>query len=403
MTQLETNIYSITNLRELSTRYRLVEIAGLRPDHAEYFQNRQVLERRLSFSLRKPVLVIERNGVPFVVVPEEVATLPSEVPLVRVVVQLRPRDEGVDLNYQRRGPDDAIALRFLRFLIQAPLRANARLWQPKAGRPFFQRTPARSDAGIHCYVGFTVRPVLTPNAGLGLCVDTQNCYVRASPLPVRLARGEFAGTWKGRNCIYRFGQDWYEIHLGALADRNVQEYRFMKDGRTWSLLEYILDRVRRPLPSDLGNLPDDSAVVLYQNNRGTELGAPAPLCYPVFRTDSEEVARQHGRSLLPPEQRRKQTRAFVDQYLRDLRFGNTRVRISTDPLRRAQEAFQLPDLAFGNGAVLSVRGTPGATRAKLPDHHCRKLVLVGVASFDYSVYHHQRVPRLRALRLGRSA
>ena len=376
MTQIETNIYSITNLGELSTRYRLVEVAGLRRNQAEYFQNRQALERSLSYSLKKPVLVIERDGIPFVVVPEEVAALPSDVQLVRVVVQLRPRDEGVELDYSRRGPDDAIALRFLRFLIQAPLRGDARLWQPQAGRPFFERNPARNERGIHRYVGFSVRPVLTPDAGIGLCVDVQNCYVRAHPLPVRLGRDEFAASWKGRNCIYRFGQDWYEIHLHALADRNVQEYRFATDGRTWSLLDYILGRARRPLPSDLGNLPDDSAVVLYQNNRGTELAAPAPLCYPVFRTNSEEVARQHGRTILPPDQRRNQTRTFVDRYLRELRFGNAHLRISTDPLRIVHQGFKLPDLAFGNNTVLSARGTPGAAQAKLDDFGHRRLKLL---------------------------
>ena len=376
MRQLETNIYSITNLDELSTRYRLVEVAGLRRDQAEYFQNRQALERRLSYSLRKPVLVVERGDVPFVVVPEDVATLPSEVELVRVVVQLRPRDEGVDLDYSKRGPDDAIALRFLRFLIQAPLGRDARLWQLQSGRPFFERNPAQSDRGIHRYVGFSVRPVLTPEAGIGLCVDVHHCYVSARPLPARLARNEFAARWKGRNCVYRFGQDWYEVRLHALADRNVQEYRFVTKGRTWSLLEYILDQARRPFPSDLGNLPTDSAAVLYLNNRGAELAAPAPLCYPVFRTNSAEVAGQHRRTILPPHQRRNQTRAFVDRYLRARQFGNAHVRVSTEPLRVAHQGFKLPDLAFGKNTVLSARGTRGAVQAKLNDFGRRRLELL---------------------------
>ena len=300
MTRLETNIYSITNLGDLSARYRLAEVAGLRPDQAEYFQNRQTLERRLSYSLKKPVLVVERDGIPFVVVPEEVALLPAEVELVRVVVQLRLRDERLDLDYSKRGSDDPIALRFLRFLIQAPLGRDARLWQPQSGYPFFERAPARPDRGIHRYAGFSVRPVVTPDAGIGLCVDVHHCYVSAQPLPAELGRNEFATRWKGRNCIYHFAQDWYEIRLHALADRNAQEYRFHTKGRTWSLLDYILDHARRPLPADLGSLPANSATVLYRNNRGTEAAAPAPLCYPVFRTDSEEVARQHGRTILPP-------------------------------------------------------------------------------------------------------
>jgi len=320
--------------------------------------------------------VVERGGVPLVVVPEEVAALPSDVPLVRVIVQLRPRDERIELDYARRGEDDEIALRFLRFLIQAPLHADGRLWQPAAGRPFFDRIPARVDGGIHRYMGFTVRPVVTPDAGLGLCVDATSCYIGAHPLPVKLTRDEFASRWKARNCIYRFGQDWYEVHLRGLADRNVREYRFIKDGKTWSLLGYILDRVRRPLPSDLGSLPDDSAVVLYQDARGNELGAPAPLCYPVFHTSSDEVARQHGRAILPPHERRDLTRAYVDRHLRDLRFGDASLCISSEPLRISRQGFRLPDLQFGNHTVLSARGTRGAIQAKLADFGSQRLQLL---------------------------
>ena len=376
MSPLETNIYSITNLDDLSARYRLAEVAGLRPDHAEYFQNRHTLQRRLSYLLKKPVLVVERDDIPFVVVPEQVSVLPAEVELVRVVVQLRLRDERFHLDYTKRGPDDPIALRFLHFLIQAPLGRDARLWQPQSGRPFFERTPARSDHGIHRYAGFSVRPVVTPDARIGLCVDVHHCYVSARPLPADLPRNDFAARWKGRHCIYHFAHNWYEIRLHALADRTVQEYRFRTKDRTWSLLDYVLEHGPRPLPADLGNLRADSATVLYRNNRATEAAAPATLCYPVFRTDSEEVARQHGRTILDPLQRRNQTAGFVDAYLRALQFGSARVHLSADPTHTPCQHFQLPDLAFGHSTVLSARGTPGAVRARLRDVGRRRLALL---------------------------
>ena len=76
MGEIETNIYAIRNVNDLSSRYRLVEVAGLRPDQLEYFQNRQALERRLSYGLKKPVLVIEREEIPYLVVPEEITAVP---------------------------------------------------------------------------------------------------------------------------------------------------------------------------------------------------------------------------------------------------------------------------------------------------------------------------------------
>ena len=91
MGELETNIYPILNLNELSTRYRFVDVAGLHADQAEYFQNRQALERKLSYGLKRPVLVVERGDKPYLVAPEDVTMLPSEVNLVRTVVQLSPQ------------------------------------------------------------------------------------------------------------------------------------------------------------------------------------------------------------------------------------------------------------------------------------------------------------------------
>jgi hypothetical protein len=207
-------------------------------------------------------------------------------------------------------------------------------------------------------------------------VDVTSCYVGARPLPGKLTRDDFASRWKGRHCIYRFGHDWYEVRLQALADRNAKEYRFLKDGETWSLFDYVLDRVSRPLPSDLSNLPDDSAVVLYQDNRGNELGAPAPLCYPTFDTGSDEVARQHRQAILAPHERRDLTRTFVDEYLRGLRFGDTALRISSEPMRIPRRTLRLPDLQFGNGTVLSARGTRGAVQANLSDFGSRRLLLL---------------------------
>ncbi len=377
MAVLDTNVFPITNLRELSSRYRLVEVAGLHPDQAEYFQNRQILERKLSYTLRKPVAVIERDGIPFVVVPEEVSALPADVPLVRVVVQLKPGETTFDLDYTRRTPEtDAIALRFLRFLIQAPLYADRRLWQPASGRPFFPRTPDRTEGGIHCYVGFAVRPVVTPDGGLGLCVDVVSGYVGARALPSKLTRDDFVRSWKGRKCIYHFGEKWYEIRLHALDDRTVSQYRFVKDGKTWILIDYVLDQVSRPLALDLANLAEDAAVGLYMDNRGNELAAPMPLCYPVFDTSSEQVAQQHRRAILAPHERRELTHSLVEKYLRALKFGDTAVRLAEQPLRIPQRTLEVPDLRFGQGVVLSVRGTAGAIHTDLDELGNRRLMLL---------------------------
>jgi hypothetical protein len=377
MTVLETNVFPITNLHELSSRFRLAEISGLHSDQAEYYQNRQILERRLSLLLKKPVLVIERNGLSSLVLPEEVTALPAEIPLVRVVAQLKLGMETFAVDYTQRSPEaDRIALRFLRFLIQAPLYRDPRLWQPAAGRPFFPRRPDRVEQGIQHFAGFSVRPVEVSGGGLGLCVDPVSCYVGELSIPAHLTRDEFVRSWKGRNCLYRFGEYWYEIRLHALADRTVSNYLIPVDRQTCPLLDYLLARVSRPIPTDLAELSEDAAVVLYLNSRGEEMAAPAPLCYPTFDTSSDQVAAQHRRAILPPEERRRVTHRLVQTYLHGLKFGEVRLQLGENPVAIPRQMVTVPDLRFGKGVVLSVRGTPGAVCANLSELGDRRLSLL---------------------------
>src|SRR5690606_31521508 len=65
------NIFPITNLNQLSSKYTLYTIRGLASAPDEYYQNCQTIIRRLSFTMRSPVTIIHRDGTPFLVVEEE--------------------------------------------------------------------------------------------------------------------------------------------------------------------------------------------------------------------------------------------------------------------------------------------------------------------------------------------
>ena len=61
---IETNIFKIENLADITTKYKTYKIIGLHPEQPEYFQNRQLLIQRLSYLLRHPVTVIDKNNQP---------------------------------------------------------------------------------------------------------------------------------------------------------------------------------------------------------------------------------------------------------------------------------------------------------------------------------------------------
>jgi hypothetical protein len=356
--QLQTNVVSIRNLEQLRLRYRLATISGLHSDQPEYFQNRNNLERHLSYLLHQPILTLERDGQLYLAVPDAVRALPTDVALVRLLVQLRISDHVDELDLARLTPADLpIALKFLRFMLQAPLSRDKRLWQPGSGRPFFSREPVSQVDGVNKYLGFKVSPVQIAGNRLGLCVDVSSCYVSATSLSGALTRDEFVKSWKNAHCVYRFGHRWYEIRLRAFADRSAGDYAFEVQGRRWSLLDFVRDQTARPLPSDLAELSSDASVVTYHDNRGVEKGAPAPLCYPIIDTSRDAVARQHGDAILAPAERRRLTDMFVGTHLRNLTFGDCELLLDADSVTVPKRVLTLPDLRFGNGVIL--RGNVG--------------------------------------------
>lgn len=391
MSGIETNVFPITNLAELSSEYRLYRVKGLNPDQTEYYLNRENLKRRLSFLLKKPVTVIDREGVPHVVVRADAGELPSPYPLVRVAVQFERVSDRLSLNYTERSPEnDEICLRFLQFTLQEPLRSNQDLWQPGAGQPFFKKRAEYTTPNLLVYRGYAVRAVVTPEGGLGLCVDVVSKYVSKRPLPLHISRDDLK-RWKGRHCIYHYGHLWYEIQVSGLDDRNVSDYFFMRGTRLVSLLDDVSAQSEKPLSPEVASLAHDASVVLYKDNRKEDRGAPSTLCYPVYSLQDEEAKRIHDRTQLVPYQRRGAIHDFVRGYLRRLRFGDTRLLVSDAPVVIPQQMFTVPDLRFGHSKILSVRGTPGAQHVGLDNLGATRLALLK----DKDVGFYQRDPLQR--------
>src|SRR5262249_18366048 len=158
--------------------YRLYRIRGLAPDQPEYFQNVQALARRISYSLRTPAAVLQHDDGPHLVVRDDAPEPPSPITLVRTTAYLNPLQETFTLDFTQRSPqNDVLCVRFLQFMLQAPLLASQSLWQPGSGQPFFGRTPAETIDSMDRFSGFSVRAVVSPDGGLGLCVDMRTKFI----------------------------------------------------------------------------------------------------------------------------------------------------------------------------------------------------------------------------------
>ena len=172
MTDIETNIFPILNVDDLKLRYDTYRVRNLRRDQDEYFQNRDLLARDLSYKLKVPALIVERGDGPYLVVPESVANVPPSFPLVRTYVYLDKVESGLPLDFNvRDSMNDSICLRFIQFMLQAPLFRNNKLWQPSSGMGFFEKIAFDQAHGVGRYRGFGARAVIAPSGRIGLCVD----------------------------------------------------------------------------------------------------------------------------------------------------------------------------------------------------------------------------------------
>ncbi len=368
------NTFRILGLESLSASYRTADVIGLDREQADYFRSVDRLTS-LSRTLRRPVSFLELSTGPVISFPDG-TLIPTTLDLGVRILSLRPRDETIDIDFTRASPFDPLRLRIVRFGIEEHLRNSHAFWQPGAGYAFFNRHPDQTDRGIGLYYGSRLRPTVLADGNIGLCVDKTSRLIATQPLPVDLTREQFEGQYKGQRCVYRYGDSWYEIRVEMLARQAVAEYPIRVQGRVTTLLKFLLDVLPKPVPKEVANLDPAGSVVVYRNARGEERAAPAQLCFPVRDTDEIRRTSLGRATIIEPADRLAWSCAFVQQNLVKVRVGSAELCIEPQPLQIAPIQLSVPNLRFGGGRVLSVRGTPNTTRTSLQDLGTKRLALL---------------------------
>jgi len=360
MKTVETNIFPIKNLEELSCEYALYKVKGLSTGTDDYDRNVRILSSRMTRYSNAPCVPIRLNGELYLAQPKGAKTLPekTELELVRNIVKLECVDETYLLDFHKLDFETSgLALSFLYSTIRSKLRRDPSLWQPSSGGSFYYKNPdpffKKYLRDIDVYRGFSVRPILLSNNRLGLCIDVHSKYVSRYPLPTDIDRDSF-NKYKGMRCLYEYGNRWYEITIRALQDQNASELELPPDGI--SLYDHVHQVAGNRKPSLLQALPKDSSVLIYFNNEGQDRNVPSGLCRPVYGTSHPEISRHHRLTIKPPHIRREQIRFVVDKFLSDLHFNEVRMQLG-DPIQLEESKFLFPDLEFGHNKVLSVRNS----------------------------------------------
>lgn len=356
----ETNVYRIQNLSELSATYHRFRLKGLARDQEDYFANIQHLVNRLSRSLQSPVTFEHEGDVPFLIVKDGSAEPAQQQQVVGRTVYLEKAEGKITLDFghltERTKP---IALRFLQFSAQGCLWQRHGLWQPSSGKPFFEKRAQIVGRNLGLHAGFQLRAMALRDGGIGICVDGKHAYVSTVPLSARMTRKDFS-NYRLKHFVYHFGHQWYEVRLDEWNENDVMRELIPDGDRRLPLYEYIHEKSQKPLPKELVNLPKDCSVAAYFNGRNQRCTVPVALCYPILDTEGP-AGRFHGRTVMPPDQRYGLVQRMVEAHLRTLKHDDKPIRLEKFSERIERRLFPVPDLRFGNGRVLSVKETKGAT------------------------------------------
>ncbi|MCF7859640.1 MAG: hypothetical protein K9N07_10040 [Candidatus Cloacimonetes bacterium] len=142
MSIVESNIYKIENLHDLTCQYNLYKIKGLSKDSDDFEKNIQFLIDKLSSYSQSPCTYVKEDNEVFIAQPDGYRDLPSEFKLIgnNVLIEKIPEKRTLDFGKLNSSNVD-IAIRFLQFSLQNPLVNDPNLWRPKAGAPFYYKVP----------------------------------------------------------------------------------------------------------------------------------------------------------------------------------------------------------------------------------------------------------------------
>jgi hypothetical protein len=355
----EVNCFKISGLEQLEAEYRLYQIVGLRRDSNEFFANVQRIIDRLSRQMKAPITTFERGGDTFLLSPTGYAEPPDHITLVGSVATIRRTDETVKLSFVGNSPEwDGVRMRFLQFGFQNPLWKNSLLWQPGAGQPFFSKQPIKTLGALELFEGFALRVMPHPEGGFGVVVDLRRKLISRSSLPAKIGRDE-VNRLKGRSCVYRMGDTWFEVSVAGLSDQRIGEASIPLNGKAVSLINYLHSQSPIPVAASLANLSPDGHAIFYRTRGPEQRSAPAALCYVVEDTHGESGARNQPLTIIEPDERYRKIKDVVARFLRSIKVAGATLSVSDRPARTTERPFSLPALGFGNGTTLTMDSNSG--------------------------------------------
>ncbi len=349
-----TNIYPMENLKDLHCRYVLYRVRGIPLDFDGYYSALQKLSQQLSIVSKSPCISL--GGQDSIIAQlEGHESLPNQFPVVGGNALIEPTGKTGELRFGSLGATELpLALRFLQFDLTGSFKRNPQFWLPKSSPSVFHKVAdqqfARLSNSVDMYRGFTFRFVPLSNEGIGLCLDVARKYADRRPVPATITEDDFR-RYKGRTCVYEYGETWYQIKIEQRLGLNVSEAT-MPDGTT--LYNHLKGLHWGNRLDFFASLPRDSSVFVYHTGSGEVRRVPSGLCRLAHKTDSRSVSGYHFYTILDAEKRRREIEYVIKEYFRNMIFQGTKLKLSSIPMEFERVRFEIPRLLFGNRKTLRV-------------------------------------------------
>lgn len=359
MTNHILNLFPVENLTGLSCEYRLLEISNL-PQDTQYAENVSRLATLVSKETRKPVSVYKRNGVTYLATIHWSEHLRANWRLTPHVAVLKLVGEPLQLDFEALAEEQVdLALNLLRYDVRTALASAPELWNDSPNS-FYKRqgTPIPGAADVELLDGFFFSLHRLSDGKIYVAVDPTVKYADPLSFAERLKQGASAKDFKFKHFVYKNPRQPYRVQFMGLAGNSISKQLFVhNNGETHYVYDWIKKSCFPPVPNLIQELDPGSPAILYRYaTGGKQFHGAAALCFKTYHPEDPRVRGLHSQSLMRPSERLDETKNIVRRYFRDIKFaGGGSFSFSAEPLTKAAEYFEVPDLVYDKGKVLHVR------------------------------------------------
>lgn len=355
------NWFRLENWHDLQFEYRLVKVTvdGLKETDKLWHQHFYAAVNFLVFDTKGPAAIIYKEGQIYIAITGN-APLSKDVitgcplPIKLQIVGGPIIEKASSLSIENMGMAD----QFLESSLRYQLKGRPHLWEANANM-LLRRAPLRlpRELETEIYTGFKFKVVHLGKDEVFACIDMAYRYTDSVMLHQRLKqvpKDQWQQVFSNKNVLYQNGDSWYTVKTQSFGGP-ISKHVFSMNGNDVLLLDYITKesiyaRSRNRLYLDY-QCP--TLLHTYTNNSKQSFAGASCLAKLIKKTDDDSAKGIHRNSIQNPNTRFHYLEKIVANNFDRLYFNDKELNFSNKPFERKLKVFSIPNLLYGNNAVLN--------------------------------------------------